>query len=183
MRSISRLLLVTVIFLSPFAAQAAFVDLASLLDPSNEVPPVTNAPGAMGTAAMVLDTDTFEFGWVIGFEGLTGPAVAAHFHVEQPPNKTGPIVINLDTDPGVVFSGIGRDTGTFVGGATLSSMQIDDVLAGLWYINIHTQLNPPGEIRGQVLPGTFVPIPIPAAAFLLGSGLVGLIAFRKKLRK
>jgi hypothetical protein len=182
MRSISRLLLVTVIFLSPFAAQAAIVDLASLLDPSNEVPPVTNAPGAMGNAAMVLDTDAGEFGWVIGFEGLTGPAVAAHFHL-APADDTGPIVINLHSDPGVIFSGIGMDKGIFVGGKTLSSTDINDLLAGLWYVNIHTQINPPGEIRGQVLPGSFIPIPIPATALILGSSLVGLIAFRKKLRK
>jgi CHRD domain len=25
--------------------------------------------------------------------------------------------------------------------------------AGEWYINVHTQANPNGEIRGQVLPG------------------------------
>jgi hypothetical protein len=131
---------------------------------------------------MVLDTDTGEFGWVIGFEGLTGPAVAAHFHFAAE-GANGPVTINLDTSPGVVFSGIGMDTGTFVGGSTLSSMEINDVLAGLWYINIHTELNPPGEIRGQVLPGSFTPIPIPTTAFLLGTGLVGLIAFRKKLRK
>ena len=179
MRLISRLLLVSIITFSPFAAQAAIIDLVSLLDPSNEVPPVT-APGAMGSAAMVLDTGSGEFGWVIGFEGLTGPASAAHFHL-APADDTGPILINLDTGSGVVFSGIGQEEGTFVGGAILSSMEIDDLMAGLWYINIHTQLNSGGEIRGQALPGSFQPaIPLPAAVVLLGTGLVGLIGITRR---
>jgi hypothetical protein len=179
--ALTRLFLVAVVIFSPLAAQSAIVTIASLLDPLNEVPPVTNAPGAMGTAAALLDTDTGQFGWVIGFEGLTGPAVAAHFH-EAPAGSNGPIVISLAPGPGVVFSDLGKDTGTFVGGSTLSAMDMNNLLAGMWYINIHTEINPGGEVRGQVLPGSFQPIPLPASAVLLGTALIGLAAFRKKLK-
>jgi hypothetical protein len=38
------------------------------------------------------------------------------------------------------------------GTATLDDKQAADLMAGQWYVNIHTKQNPSGEIRGQVLP-------------------------------
>jgi hypothetical protein len=38
------------------------------------------------------------------------------------------------------------------GQATLSEQQVNDLMTGQWYFNIHTQENPTGEIRGQVMP-------------------------------
>jgi hypothetical protein len=45
------------------------------------------------------------------------------------------------------------------------------LMAGDLYVNIHTALNPGGEIRGQLIFDQFVVIPVPAAAVLLLSGL------------
>ncbi len=39
-----------------------------------------------------------------------------------------------------------------VGETALSDSQTADLLAGKWYVNIHTKANPGGEIRGQVVP-------------------------------
>ena len=36
------------------------------------------------------------------------------------------------------------------GSATLTDAQAADLMAGKYYINIHTAANPGGEIRGQV---------------------------------
>ncbi len=36
------------------------------------------------------------------------------------------------------------------GQATLTDAHAADLLAGRWYINLHTAANPGGEIRGQV---------------------------------
>ena len=33
---------------------------------------------------------------------------------------------------------------------TLNAEQMRQVLGGLWYVNIHTEKHPDGEIRGQV---------------------------------
>jgi hypothetical protein len=38
------------------------------------------------------------------------------------------------------------------GSAALSPAQVADVLAGKWYVNLHTAANPGGEVRGQVMP-------------------------------
>ena len=39
----------------------------------------------------------------------------------------------------------------FRGGVHLTDEQADQLLAGQWYVNIHTAAHPDGEIRGQVL--------------------------------
>jgi hypothetical protein len=168
----------SIVFLIPFAANATIVTLASTLTPEAEIPLAT-APGASGSAAIVLDTDTSEFSWVIEFKGLTGSATLAHFHKGEV-DVAGPVVLDLDAGPGVIFSGVGQTSGIFSGGTTLSSTEIDDILAGLWYINIHTDVNPSGELRGQILGGTFSPVPLPGAIwmFLPVLGLLSISARR-----
>ncbi len=37
------------------------------------------------------------------------------------------------------------------GSATLTDAQAADLMAGKWYVNIHTAKNPNGEIRGQLM--------------------------------
>ena len=38
----------------------------------------------------------------------------------------------------------------FEGSATLTDAQADELLAGKWYVNVHTAANKGGEVRGQV---------------------------------
>lgn len=165
------------ILVFPVTANAAVFNLAATLTPGAEVPPVI-ALGASGDAAMVLNDVTGQFAWVISFQGLTGPATLAHFH-NAPVGVTGPAVFNLDSDPDVVFTGIGLDNGIFAGTTTLSAATVTAILTGNWYINIHTAANPTGEIRGQVLGGTFSPVPLPATAWLFLSGLAGLLIIKR----
>ena len=50
----------------------------------------------------------------------------------------------------VVLPITGADTGSFAGTATLTDPQAHDLLAGKWYVNIHTQSHKAGESRGQL---------------------------------
>ena len=59
------------------------------------------------------------------------------------------------------------------GAAILSAGQVNDLLAGLWYLNLHTDAFPDGEIRGQV-------VPEPGTLALLAGGL-GLLAVRRRM--
>ena len=51
----------------------------------------------------------------------------------------------------VVVPIAGADKGSFEGSATLTDAQAEELMAGKWYVNIHTAANKAGEIRGQVV--------------------------------
>lgn len=103
-----------------------------------EVPPTDSA--GTGTATATYDTDTKEFTYSVEFSGLTGPANAAHFH--------GPAAVGENAGPVVP---IGDLESPSEGSATLSDEQAADLAAGKWYVNVHTDAHPDGEIRGQVM--------------------------------
>ncbi len=109
------------------------VDLTS----AAQVPAVTS-PGK-GTADVGFDTATKMLTWKVTYSGLTGPATMAHFHGPAEAGKNGPVAVPLkDAASGAE------------GSATLTDAQAADLLAGKYYINIHTAAHPGGEIRGQV---------------------------------
>jgi hypothetical protein len=122
------------------AAHAATIQLKADLKASAEVPPKDSA--GMGTLTGTLNTETNEFTYHIEFSGLTGPAVAAHFH--------GPAAEGANAKPQLPIKG-SPVTSPIEGKATLTAEQAKDLLDGKWYFNLHTAANPGGEIRGQIM--------------------------------
>ena len=118
-------------------ALAATVNLKADLKAATEVPP-TESKGT-GSVTATFDTTSKQLTWKGNVSGLTGPATAAHFHAGEP-GKNGAVVIPIS----------GADKGTFEGSATLTDAQASDLMAGKWYVNVHTATNKAGEIRGQV---------------------------------
>src|SRR5260221_405363 len=164
-----------------FDLSPAGTDNAVGLSPMNETPPVTNSFGSGNEigGGITFDTDTLVlslsigYGSALGFTDLTGPATGMHIHGPAPTNVPAPVIISLvanhtpATNPAL---------GGFIGGTvTLTPDQATNLLAGSNYINIHTALNPGGEIRGQLIPvvatsGPTVTCPAPASFECDGTG-------------
>jgi hypothetical protein len=51
---------------------------------------------------------------------------------------------------GVVVPITGPLVSPIKGSAVLTAAQAADLMAGKWYVNVHTAANPGGEVRGQV---------------------------------
>ena len=120
------------------AAHAATVSFHAHLKGPWEVPANTTTGTGMLTAT--LDTDTNVFTYHVEYSGLTGPAMAAHFH--GPSSETGTAGPQVAVKKPI--------TSPIDGTATLTADQAKDLLNEQWYFNIHTAANPGGEIRGQV---------------------------------
>jgi hypothetical protein len=158
------LVLLVAATLSAQAAQIRFAlsppgsDLGVGLSPSNEVPAVTNSTGSGNIVGpgIVFDTDTsilhlsVGYGSAEGFTDLTGVPFAMHIHSPAPPGHEANVLTNLTgfnvpaADP--------TKGGLIQGSLDYPTNSVADLLAGLAYINLHTPLNPGGEIRGQLIP-------------------------------
>ena len=121
-------------------SMAAMVNMKADLKAANEVPP--NDSKGTGMVEVTYDTASKKLSWKGSYSGLTGPATAAHFHGPAGPGKNAGIAVPIFAGP--------TAKSPFEGSATLTDAQAQQLLAGEWYVNIHTAAHKPGEIRGQV---------------------------------
>jgi hypothetical protein len=121
-----------------FAGPAFAEKMKATLDGKAEVPP--NASAATGTADIDYDPASKKLSWKVTYTGLSGPATAAHFHGPAEAGKNAGVAVAI---PNATSS-------PAEGSAILTDAQAADLVAGKYYINIHTAANPGGEIRGQV---------------------------------
>ena len=107
---------------------------------------VEGQPDAVGTAALALTDDGLRY--FVTVDGLSGDISAAHFH-EGEIGVGGGVVRAIDFS-GNHAEGIWRAEDA----QPLTDELMTALLTGQLYINVHTQANPGGEIRGQVLPSS-----------------------------
>jgi hypothetical protein len=120
-------------------AVPAFADkMKATLDAKSEVPPNTSA--GSGAADIDYDPASKKLSWKLTYSGLSGAATAAHFHGPAEAGKNAGVAVPI---PNPASSPV-------EGSATLTDAQAADLVAGKYYVNVHTAANPGGEIRGQV---------------------------------
>ena len=142
--TLSALLASTLLALAAGPVQAQTFTFIAVLNSGQEPPPNPNTSKALGVAFVTFNTDTGELCFSISYDDstLTSPETVAHFHAPAPPAMNAAVIIPLPT-------------GSPKNGCVTPDLTEDlrrDLFRGLWYVNIHTEQNPGGEIRGQLVP-------------------------------
>jgi len=139
-------------------AQSTF---QAFLNGLQEVGP--NASPATGFGTVVLDAAQTQITVNLNWSGLTAPATASHIH--------GPAGAGTNAAVMFPFSGVPAATAGSIPQQVfaINPTQVNQLSAGLLYMNLHTATFPGGEIRGQL---QLVPEPSVAALAALGAGVM-----------
>jgi hypothetical protein len=137
-------------------AQAEVLTFKAVLSGGNEVPVVVT--GSVGTATVTWDTVTRTGTYRADVYNMPITTTASHIHV-GPSGGGGPVVINFTVPAGGPSNDYALQ-GTFscsdvVNRPTQGINSCDDFEQSLvmnnTYVNVHSALNPGGEIRGQLI--------------------------------
>jgi CHRD domain-containing protein len=184
--TVTALAIATALMLPVPAAYAIPVTFVGNLAGANEVPPIASL--GTGLATVVLDPTAQTIQVNATFSGLTSNDVAAHIHCCAPLGTNAGVATTVPAFPGFP---LGVTSGTYssvvfdltqptiynpafvtLEGGTIPLAEaalIAGIQNGQTYLNIHTMINPGGEIRGQL-----EPVPEPTTLLLLGTTMGGL---------
>lgn len=111
---------------------------------AQEFPAVTTS--ATGSFDISYNRDSKVLNITVRWQGLSGPVTLSHIHGPAAKGANAGVLQNFtDIIPKT-------ESGTFSTSFTLNgtNQKEEDLLAGKWYVNIHTAAHPGGEIRGQI---------------------------------
>ena len=120
------------------------VTFANIQVNSNQEVP-TNTSSATGTSNIIYEKNSNILTYIINYSGVTPTAM--HFH-KGAVGVSGAVEIEVKAPYTSGMTGILK----------LTDAQETDLLAGLWYLNIHSAAFAGGEIRGQVVAENFMVI-------------------------
>lgn len=119
----------------PVTAGTVFI---AHLNGLQEVPNINTVASGLGVFQLQAVTNVLTYDVVA--QGLQN-TTAGHIH-RGAPGVEGPIIYPLSVTPGVFTEAQGT--------VTINPDDVSDLLSGNLYVNLHTQGNPGGEIRGQL---------------------------------
>jgi hypothetical protein len=137
-------------------AQAQITVYTATLSGSNEAPPVA-ATGAGGFATVTVNMTTQTIEWVVDVYNFPSGVTAAHIHAGGA-GVAGPVVINFTVPTNASndfrISGSARASDVVARqpqGVNTFEDLVQAIVTGHAYVNVHSQVNPGGEIRGQLV--------------------------------
>lgn len=190
-RSIASIIVITITVLSVAlvlirSARADTVIFTAQLLASNETPPVSNADAnAFGNVTVTVDTvtSTYRFDWAVN--GVAASTIIlSHIH-EGPAGVAGPVRVdsglNATTNVVPVVNGSAAFSKSGISGPADVTTRLLANPAG-FYFNIHSNLNPGGVVRGQLVraattPGTGAPTLSEWGAILMGLLIIAACLF------
>ena len=109
---------------------------------------------AMGVGTFLFNPKTNVLHYSIDYAGMSSAPFMAHFHYGAP-TTNGPIYQTICGKPKPTLLGACPKTnyGVMQGNWRVPQADVSLLLHGDLYVNLHTKLNPNGEIRGQIIPG------------------------------
>jgi len=105
-------------------------------------PGTIEAPDATGSGMVSIDRNHKNISLHVMTDGLTGDLAASHIH-QAPIGSNGNVIVDL-----TAFFSNGNMS---LDGAETDTALINRIRAGITYVNVHTDLHPGGEIRGQIV--------------------------------
>ncbi len=184
MKRTALLILVLAAFAAPGIALAAGHGFSAELTTEAEVPAITVPSDGSGSAMATINEDG-SIDYEVHYEDLTGEPVAAHIHFGAS-DVAGPVILPLAHGESP-FSGTltEADFTPAEGGPQTYDEALDAIRDGMTYVNVHTEKNGAGEIRGQLLAlpptdASAASTGMPIGMALLASGAVALLlGFRR----
>jgi hypothetical protein len=141
---------------SPASAQT--FTLTATLTGTGEATQTTNGvnTGAFGSAIVTVDMSARTVTYSVTVFNLPSGVTASHIHAGST-STAGPVVVNfappVNASNDFTFAGTVKDT-EFVLRPDQGIRSADDmfqaILGGNSYVNVHSTVNPGGEIRGQL---------------------------------
>lgn len=113
----------------------------SWLTADQEVHEVTGSEAALGLAVFGVNGSLDTLNYLVQMANLSGSATAAHLHAGAL-GTAGGVVLNMSDD---IFDKLIANIDIPVDASIVNS-----ILSGDIYLNVHTEANPMGEIRGQL---------------------------------
>ncbi len=137
--------------------------LTAVLRSSQEIPPTTST--ATGTATVTVDAARTTIIVTLDTTGLTN-VTASHIHFGKA-GESGGVMFSLFAAPATFSSPLTKTLTsadfTATTGASTFADAVQAILAGNAYINVHTQANLGGEIRGQIGPASLAAVTMTGA--------------------
>jgi hypothetical protein len=139
-----------------FKKTQEYVKTGIAMTGAQEIP--ANPSPAIGSMDVTYNTGTKILSYKVTWQGLTDSVMLMHIHGLAPIGFATGVVQNIVTPTNGLYPQKTNNKYTFLQQGTISNtLTVDgvkvkeqDLLNGLYYMNIHTTNYPGGEIRGQI---------------------------------